>query len=153
MENKVIIPLVESSCLLPIVEFELGGEKQAALVDTGSESTLFAQEIPANEDFVLKGTNYVMSLVGLSGETSKKRIIGATAKLIVCDTFGNKQMITIEGMLTSLSTISEGIRERCGRDIKITAIIGSDFLKENDAIIDYGNNQLSVLGKIDNRLI
>ena len=145
MEKKIIIPFMELSCKLPLIEFELGGEKQAALVDTGSESTLFAHDIPANEDFMLEGTNYVMSLVGLSGETSKKRIIGATAKLLFCDNHGKEQMVTIEGMLSDLSIISEGICERCGKDIKITAIIGSDFLKGKRAKIDYGNNQLSII--------
>lgn len=142
MNKRIIIPLVESGCKLPMIIFELGGEKQIALVDTGSESTLFAQGIPANEDFVLEGTNYVMSLVGLSGETSQKRIIGATAKLYVCDDSYNIQKVTVEGIVTDLSCVAEGISSRVGNHLKVAAVIGSDFLTEHSAVIDYKMKKL-----------
>ena len=147
MNNRIIIPLVNSSCKLPMIIFELGGEKKLALIDTGSESTLLDQHTSTNESFVLEETNYVMSLVGLSGETSKKRIVGARARLSICDDSNNYREVSVEGMLTDLSHVSEGIGARFGNELKVAAIIGSDFLKENDGIIDYGSNQLSILGK------
>lgn len=144
MNKRILIPLVESGCKLPMIIFELDGEKMLALIDSGSESTLFDQYTSANESFVLEETNYVMSLVGLSGETSKKRIIGARARLSICDDSNNYRYVAVEGMLTDLSHVSEGISSRVGNQLKVSAIIGSDFLTEHSAVIDYKRKELNL---------
>ena len=145
MNKRIIIPLVESSCKLPMIRFDIGGEIHLALIDTGSESTLFDRHTSTNENFVLEETNYVMSLVGLGGETSKKRIISVKARLTICDDSNDYREVEVEGMLTDLTYVSEGIGARFGNELKVAAIIGSDFLTEHCAVIDYKRKELSFL--------
>ena len=62
--NKVIIPFADTSCKIPLMEFTLSGKNYVALLDTGSESTLFDKNINESEDFKKSDTEYQMSLIG-----------------------------------------------------------------------------------------
>lgn len=145
--SRIYIPFIKSDFRIPLIYFTLGGKDMVAMVDTGSESTLFNQDIPASENFVTEGTGYVMNLIGLSGETAKQRIFGATATIEVQDEKGETQSLSVEGILTDLSYVSKSIGERSGNNIDVNVIIGSDYMSENKATIDYKRRRLSIIVK------
>lgn len=144
---KLIIPFINRDFRIPLITFCLGGKTLVAMVDTGSESTLFNQCISENEDFVTTGTNYVMSLVGLSGATAQNRIFIAKATLEVYNQQGKSFTVPVEGMLSDLSGVSKCIGERIGKDITVSAIIGSDYLARYMTEIDYKRKRLSIFVK------
>lgn len=141
---KTIIPFAETNSKIPLVEFKLDGIWRIALLDTGSESTLFDYNIPESEYFEKNETDFEMSLVGLSGETKKNRIINATAWLDMTDIYGNTSTMSINGILSDLTNISNGINERFGKHLNVSAVFGSDTLKKYGAKIDYRRQQLTI---------
>lgn len=149
--SKIYIPFMESGSKIPLIEFDIDDNQYVALVDTGSESTLFDKSIPESENYKISETDYEMSLVGLSGETGSNRVTVANAIINIKDHYikGNNeytQIVTmpVEAMITDLSYVSNGINERYGKHLVVKAILGSDFLKKYGAKIDYRRKQLSI---------
>ena len=111
---------------------------------TGSESTLFDQGLKADESFMVTPTDYKMSLIGLSGETEERMVMSAKAYMTINDMCGLDNIIEAEGILADLSSVTESIMERYGKHLNVTAVLGSDFLKEHGAKIDYRKRTLTL---------
>ena len=141
---KVIIPFADTNSKIPLIEFKIDDKWYVGLLDTGSESTLFDYNIPESEYFEKNETDYEMSLVGLSGETEKGRITEALVTFEIADIDDNISHITITGILSDLSTVSNGINERYGKHLNVAAVFGSDMLKRLKAKIDYRKQQLTI---------
>ena len=140
----MIIPFADTSSKIPLVEFKIDDKWYVALLDTGSESTLFDYRIPESEDFEKKETDYTMSLVGLSGETDRGRITEVRTTFEINDVDDNVSYVTITGILSDLSNVSQGINERYGKHLNVAAVFGSDMLKGLGAKIDYRKQQLTI---------
>lgn len=142
--TNIIIPFAETGSKIPLIEFEIDEKWYMGLLDTGSESTLFDLNIPKSEYFEKKETDYEMSLVGLSGETSRSKIIEVTALIDVNDIYENVWTVPVNGILSDLSNVSQGINERYGQHLNVAAVFGSDMLKSVGAKIDYRRQQLTI---------
>lgn len=149
--NKIIIQFSDVNSKLPLIDFDINGESYVALLDTGSESTLFDEKIVESDDYKIEPTDYVMSLIGLSGETGKKRIYSVRASINIKDNYssGNNeysQIVTlpIDGIVSDLSQVSDNINERYGKKLNVSLIIGSDTLNKYGAKIDYRRKQLTI---------
>lgn len=134
---------MEEGSRIPLVRFGLGGDDGfVALLDTGSESTLFDQNLGENENLTVTPTDYKMSLIGLSGETEERRVMDVDADMVFTDTFGCGHTVNANGIISDLSGVSENIRERYGKHLSVSVVLGSDFLKANGAKIDYRKRRL-----------
>ena len=142
--NKIIIPFADSSCRIPLVKFSIDNVEYTALLDTGSESTLFDYHINESDNYKKNETDYKMSLVGLSGETEKGRIVEVSTNVCIHDIFDNQYVISVKGITSDLTNVTECINERYGKHMKVFAVIGSDTLKMYGAKIDYRRQQLTI---------
>ena len=142
--NKIIIPFSDSGCRIPLITLSIDGVEYTALLDTGSESTLFDYRISESNNYKKNETDYKMSLVGLSGETEKGRIVEVSTNVSVNDIFNNQYVISINGITSDLTNVTECINERYGKHMKVFAVIGSDTLKMYGAKIDYRRQQLTI---------
>lgn len=144
-KRKLNIPFVVDGSKIPLVEFTFDGkEKHMALVDTGSESTLFSDKLDGDVNVSVTPTGYKMSLIGLSGETVEKPIMAAESSLFMLAEDGDYHSVNIEGIMSDLSSVSDNLNDRYGQHINVTLLIGSDFLKANGAKIDYRKRRLII---------
>lgn len=143
--RKIHIPFAEESSRIPLISFRIDSNHMYyALVDTGSESTLFDQNLKSDGNLTITPTDYKMSLIGLSGETCERRVMTADAILTIRDNMDTDNEVEVEGILSDLSVVSESIMERYGKHINVSVVIGSDFLKANGAKIDYRKKMLTL---------
>jgi hypothetical protein len=133
------IHFVKSSSQCPVVEFTLGsGNTGYALVDTGSEITLVDEELAKNNksSFHVDVTSDKVVMHGVAGNNEKPVI---KARATIAFTENGYQM---EAILTTLNRLH--VTDKKGKEYIISVIIGSDFLTEYKAKINYINSQLSL---------
>ena len=137
MRRKINIPLIEFESKVPVVKLKLDDRELFALVDTGSESTLFDESLREIEGIKVKELNSDMSFVGLQGKTDDRRItiLSADFKL-------NEDTVRIGGISADLSSISDHFKRSYNSDIRISVLLGCDFLEAYDAVIDFEEHML-----------
>ena len=132
--KQLTIPFKKTKVRIPIVEFSCAGEDDlCAIVDTGSESTIFDTTFLAEHN-LLKDDTKKMSLVGLNGEGEELTIYHIEQFLSFDDT--GKQF-PVEGISANLSTINDHIKNKHKEKTTVSVILGNDFLKKYKAKINY----------------
>lgn len=139
MGKKISVKFVTFESKVPIVEVRSGEFAFHALVDTGSESTLFDPEVTRKGTVKPVKTGKKMDFVGLSGKTQRQEILAVHDDFVI----GN-QPVNIFGLLSDLSSLRGHIKEMYGKEMPIHAILGSDFLKHYDAILDFEEQTMNL---------
>ena len=132
MGKMMKIPFVEFESKVPLVEFRVGEHGFVALVDTGSESTLFDPEILTKGGIEPIHTGKAMDFVGFNGKTERAEILAVHDDFIL-----DGQKVNIFGLVQDLSSIRKHLKDQYGKDMQVHAIFGSDFLENYDAILDF----------------
>lgn len=138
-KKRIRIPFENTSVEAPIVKFTLGNGKYGyAVIDTGSEMThLDGVFVKENKDqFSMERTECSIEMVGVAGTTSVP-IVNATTTITV-----SGEQVEIKGMLHKLShlvTKIDGDKEEY-----VVALVGSDFLKQYNADIDYKKRTITL---------
>ena len=152
--NKIrkTIKLEDCASEVPIVKFILGnGEPAYAVVDTGSETTLFEMNLVFGEhkkEFPIHKTKDKIKFVGLQKNTEIS-IIKTSPVLRFLDSDDETGYLYVkveDSMFISLKNLTEHLKDQYGTNMNISAILGSDLLtklnaeikyKEKEVIIDY----------------
>jgi len=139
--KQITVPFKKSTVGVPLVEFSCEGkDKLCAIVDTGSESTIFDTGFLKDND-LLKDDSRKMSLVGLNGEGEELTIYQVNAFLSF-DEEGKK--LPVEGISANLDTINGHIKMKHKEKTVVSVILGSDFLKKYKAKINYKAKELTL---------
>ena len=142
--SRKTIPFYFCKSRVPLVVFRLRDDKPlVAVVDTGSEVTMFDTSM---EDCGLSvsDTEDETSFVGVNGESDVKSLRKVNGLLSFKTKDGDRCHATVEGILYDMTGITQVFRRRINKDIRISAILGSDFLKKNSANIDYRDRTLAI---------
>lgn len=126
------IPFVDTKLGVPIIEFMVGNQKHTAIIDSGSQCTIFRQDI--GEEIC----NTDLEVVTLSG-SKKIKSSGRLVKTLIEDEVGIRHELEINGNYFDDNTMLEQFDS-----YKIDCLIGSDFLNQISAKIDYENNRLVI---------
>lgn len=112
----------------PIIKINIEGENRYFLIDTGANmSVLDKYFYLLNKDKLNIVNEVEINYSGINGTKTEK-------SYIISSTFDDK-IITFS--TSDISSTINTINNKCG--IKITGIIGSDFMTNYNAIIDYEN--------------
>lgn len=126
---------------IPIVKYKLGNEVCYAIIDSGSEQTVFdATFVKEHADLfkLRKEYNSRMSLSGVSPTGADIACHFARATL----GFRKPFEIEVEGLLMSLDHLSEHFNKD---GIKLSVLIGADVLAKHNARIDFDKQKLVFL--------
>ena len=144
--GRIIIPMYFCKSRVPLVLFRLeGDEKHVGIIDTGSEISMF--------DFSLKdsgmsevndGTETSFIGVNGSGKTSKVSQVKGDVTFKTKDDEHFK--VKVDGVLFDFGSLTEAFQRRTDKNISISALFGSDFLKKYNARINYRNKTLTIDG-------
>ena len=137
MRKRIKVPLVEFESKVPVIKLNLGGREFFALADTGSESTLFDEEMKNIKGVKKKHLNSDMSFVGLQGKTDDRKITILSADFEVV-----AGKVRIGGISADLSSIADHFKRSYDSDIRISVLLGCDFLEAYDAVIDFDEHML-----------
>ena len=135
--KKINIPLVEFESKVPVIKLNLGDRELFALADTGSESTLFDESLISIKGIKKKKLNSDMSFVGIQGKTDDRKII-----LLSGDFVANENTVRIGGIAADLSSIADHFKRSYNSDIRISVLLGCDFLEAYNAVIDFDKHTL-----------
>ena len=144
MNNQAVgVPIeiieLENQSYHLIIECTLNGEQVGDMViDTGASRTVFDRNFVRtyqhqNED------NDEMQSCGLGGEDINSDLVEISSL-----SFGNFTSETLQVVLIDLNHINKMYEKHCQR--QICGLLGSDFLLNHDAIIDY-QKKLLILNK------
>lgn len=118
---------------IPIIKYKLNGEVCYAVVDSGSEQTVFDSSFVKshNEQFQLStdGDN----MISFSGVSPHPTDVACQYASTTID-LGRGKTICVEGMLMSLAHLSDHF-DNYG--IHLSLLLGADILSDNDAAIDF----------------
>lgn len=139
MGKKISVKFVTFESKVPIVEVRSGKFTFHALVDTGSESTLFDYAVVDKGGAISIDTGKAMDFVGLNGKTKRQEIKAVHENFIL-----DNQQVNIFGLLTDLSTLRNHLKDMYGKEAPVYAILGSDFLNHYDAILDFEEQTMNL---------
>lgn len=129
------IPLLFCDSKVPLVCFGVADKKYYAIIDTGSEISMY--------DFSMKNLFDMIqdlprsSCVGINGRAEFNASTVLAGSIIL-----NEKEFKLNGLLYNLIQFSHHFKDDIENDIEISAIIGSDFLKKYNAVIDFDNKEL-----------
>ena len=131
--------LINTKSHIPIIEFSIPdvNQKFYALVDTGAEITM------ANKSFVEKNNikteviNTKLKVVGIDSKKTYNNAILAQVPVVFDD-----KVVTLKVPLCDLTPIEKHFISFHDEHIEIALLLGSDFLNEFKANIDYSNQLL-----------
>ena len=126
------IPFVDTELGVPIIEFMVGNQKHTAIIDSGSQCTIFRRDI--GEEVC----NTDLEVVTLSG-SKKIKSSDRLVKTLIEDEAGIRHELEINGNYFDDNTMLEQFDS-----YKIDCLIGSDFLNQISAKIDYENKHLVI---------
>ena len=152
MENKVrkIIRFVDCKSDVPIVEFILGnGDSAYAVVDTGSETTLFDFNLILGEhklEFPLKKTKNKINFVGVQQDTEVPLVkTSPTIRFIDADNNNGYLYVKIDdAIFISMANLTQHMKDQYGVDMAISAILGSDMLSKLNAEVNYQKKEMII---------
>lgn len=142
MKNNRKIAFEDFGTTLPIVKFTLGSEQIYAIIDSGSEQTVFEKRFVKNHKdlFKIRVEKAALTMTGVSQSPANVNCIFAKADLWHGDAeTGEGVLRNVEGIIMPLDHLSEHFSSQ---GITIAALIGSDILQPVHAHIDYENRQL-----------
>lgn len=152
MESKVrkIIPFVDCKSEVPIVKFVFdNGDGAFAVVDTGSETTLFDFGLLFSNhksEFPLKKTRKKINFVGIQNE-AETPLIKTSPILKFPDSDNDTGYLHIEvkdAIFIGLANLTQHIKDQYDTDMPISAIFGSDMLSRLNATINYNTKEVVI---------
>ena len=138
------IKFVDMKSEVPIVKYSLfDGTEGFAILDTGSEITSFDSNFVKEhkETFETHKTKFKINVVGLHN-SADKTIIKASAQLMFHDELGIIFMPINDALLFSLDNVNENLKQQYHSDIKVSAILGSDFFAKHKIKIDFNEKMM-----------
>ena len=124
---------------VPLVVFRtLDDKPRVGIVDTGSEVTMIDRALMGNGMEVVEGGGST-SFVGVNGEGGASTVtrVSGTVRM-------NDYDVPMSGVAYDCSNLSRIFSARADKEINVSMIIGSDFLKERNSKIDYKNKTLEI---------
>ena len=142
--ERIRIPLRYCKSRVPLVVFRaLDGKPRVGIVDTGSEITMIDHSLIGNGMETVEGGGST-SFVGVNGEGDANTVSRVAGSINVKSVDGDIYDIPMGGVEYDCSGLSRVFSNRMDREIEVSAIIGSDFLKERNSKIDYKNKTLTI---------
>lgn len=142
--GRITIPLYYCKSKVPLVLFRAGGdEKRTGFIDTGSEVSMFDFSL-VDDGFQAGEISGETNFVGVNGEGDATTVHVLKGDITMKTKDGDYQAIDVAGITYDFSALTDAFRKKTEKDISISAIFGSDFLKEHNAKIDYKNKTLTI---------
>ena len=131
------ISFLNSKTPIPLIGFRLPGsnDTHTALVDTGSELTFIDKSFVQDNNIKFTAIDNEVRLNGIVSDTKRKVLIASPT--IKFKGKGPKKAMTVKCIVMDLSTLTNALRSEYNEDRHIDMLLGSDFLKENNAYISY----------------
>jgi len=139
------IPFYYCKSRVPLVVFRLRDDsRHVGVIDTGSEVSMFDFGM-VEEGLGTVNTQDETNFVGVNGETAMTTVTRVLDTLRFNTKDGEEVLVPVSGLLYDMTGLTEVFRRKLKKDtIKISAIIGADFLKEYDSRIDFRKKTLNV---------
>lgn len=142
--GRIIIPLYYCKSKVPLVLFRAGGdEKRIGFIDTGSEVSMFDPSLMV-EGFESVESSGETNFVGVNGEGESTKVELIKGDVVFSEKNGERHAVETLGVTYDFSALTDAFRRKTEKNISISAIFGSDFLKEYNAKIDYKNKTLTI---------
>lgn len=131
------ISFLKSNTPIPLVGFRLpeSNDTHVALIDTGSELTFVDKSFVQEYNIKFKDIDNEVKLNGIVSDTKRKVLIASP--IIKFKGKGPKKAMTVKCIVMDLSTLTNALKSEYGEEMHIDMLLGSDFLKENNAHINY----------------
>ncbi len=148
MKNKAEIAFINTcESDIPLVSFSLeeGGERYLAIIDTGSELTLFDYSfVKKNQDYFVDVQNDgEYNVVGVSDNKSI-HVSEKSTNFIFKDVNDEDKEIPLLGLSTDLSDLSNRFMNTYGDEFNIVALIGSNEMRKLGCVIDFVKENISL---------
>ncbi len=137
MKNNKI-QFASTHTTVPIALFRtVTGSTGYAIIDTGSESTLFDVEFMKNnrKAFTVRKTKSKINFIGVN-DKSEHPILNVSGTVM----FADDTPFKIKGMVADLTSIRNHIKQKLSLDV--AAVFGSDFLKTAGAEIKFNDQTI-----------
>lgn len=139
--KQMTVPFRKTKVRIPLVEFSCGeSDNLCAIVDTGSESTIFDTKF-VKENKLVTDESKTMTLVGLAGEGDELTIYQINTFLSFTE---DRKKLSVEGISADLSSINDHIQKKHKEKTVVSVILGNDFLKKYKAKINYKAKELTL---------
>lgn len=140
--SKCTIKLSDTENSIPVVRFQIGnGQAGYAIVDTGSECTIFDTAFIHDNEPVF-GTTVTLpyAIAHIAGIDERP----STEYYTTAVTFGDDQQpFTVTALSYPINHLSKFFRES-RENINVTAIFGTDFLSETNANINFETKEMTL---------
>lgn len=145
-KRKITVPFIDCPSEITIVRFSLGAVKGLAVIDSGSEMTIFDKAfVEANADGVLIAPNKTkLNITGVSASARNIVNNNASANLCFKDHDGFVLPLNIKGNVINLSPLTESFKKTYGEKYVIAMIIGGDTLRGLRGSINYEKGTLTL---------
>lgn len=141
--SRITIPLYYCKSRVPLVMFKLQGDaKYIGIIDTGSEISMFDPTL--TDDGLSVVSNSETSFVGVNGESGTSNVIQVKGDIYFKTKDKDTCSVGISGVEYDFGGLTRVFQERFNKQISISAIFGSDFLKGYNAKIDFKNKTLTI---------
>lgn len=140
--KQLTIPFRKSRVKIPLVDIFIEGaeENLSAIVDTGSESTIFDTDF-VDEYGLLTTNSWDMSLADLKGEDKPITIKEVDTYIA----FGDEEVkLHVTGISADLSGVKDHIKNKYKEPTRITCILGNDFLRKYKTKINYKTKEITL---------
>lgn len=142
--GRIVIPLYYCKSKVPLVLFRTDGdEKRIGFIDTGSEVSMFDLSLMV-EGFKSVESSGETNFVGVNGEGESTKVELIKGDVVFSEKNGERHAVETVGVTYDFSALTDAFRRKTEKNISISAIFGSDFLKEYNAKIDYKNKTLKI---------
>lgn len=141
MNKRTTIKFGEYPTPIPVFKCRtLDGKQFIAMVDTGSEVTIFDQKLSDNlisEDEDETG----ITLHSIHGEDESSASMYRLPLSVKTD-MSDDSSLHLKGIKSDLTSVSQFLKESYGWEEDLLIVIGSDTLKAMEWIVDFDNNQI-----------
>ena len=145
--GRITIPLYYCKSKVPLVIFGTSGlknrgKKWIGIIDTGSEVSMFDWSLLDN-GFKSNDAPGETKFIGVNGEGSATKVSVVSGDVVFLAKDSKEYTLPVIGATYDFSALKETFCQRTKKNVDITAIFGSDFLKEHEARIDYRNKRIT----------
>jgi hypothetical protein len=135
---KSIYKFMDLGNELLILKVAVGGCDCLALIDTGAESCVIDEDFAIGKVRLNKPVN--IRIMGVYGSDTATKAFEEVFEFK--DRMGIVSHIPVKGHATYLPDLCQYYKERC--DIPFAMILGSNWLRENRAIINYEDRTIAI---------
>ena len=142
--SRVEIPLYYCKSRVPLVLFRLNDdEKHIGIIDTGSEVSMFDFSLTdSGMEEVDDATE--TSFIGVNGSGETNKVSQVKGELIFKTKGDELAAVNVDGVLFDFGSLTEAFQRRTEKNVSISALLGSDFLKRRAAKIDYKKKTITI---------